>query len=314
MKQRFAPQDTPNVHVGDGLCELFYHCDIPSAFIEEGLQGVSQSFAARKHIDGSTYVWFHFLCKDIAVMNGRIIHNPGEDESRYKQPPDRSEAQALSQANFTWIKAGFVLRIAEKQGASPAPSRSTTASSSSTLTCTTPRSKVELFCFGAPIGFRDRFQSLKSSISCDELLKNPYIMLEMVMSELHKVMDRTGWRISDAFGVIETKTLAIASTPGRVVKPESSLDFAGIHNLSKHCIYLRENCESALATLGDLRDHHKAVTGDTPNDLQEATKQSFKYQKTLFQSTQRRLTSLDARMANIIELSVKSIRKRPITL
>lgn len=66
---------------------------------------------------------------------------------------------------------------------------------------------------------------------------------------------------------------------------------------------LRENCESALATLDALRDHHKGVIGDRPSPSQELTRQALKYRKTLFQSTQRRLASLDARMTNIIELS-----------
>lgn len=93
----------------------------------------------------------------------------------------------------------------------------------------------------------------------------------------------------------------MATTPGRATKQLP--DFQGLHNLAKHNIYLRENCESALATLDGLRDHHKGVYGDKPTATQEFTRQALKYQKTLFQSTQRRLASLDSRMANIISLT-----------
>lgn len=93
----------------------------------------------------------------------------------------------------------------------------------------------------------------------------------------------------------------MAKTPGRVTK--KLLDFQGLHNLAKHNIYLRENCESALATIDDLRDSHKGTCSDPPNLAQEATRQALKYQKTLFQSTQRRLESLDRRLNNIIQLS-----------
>jgi Mg2+ and Co2+ transporter CorA len=80
--------------------------------------------------------------------------------------------------------------------------------------------------------------------------------------------------------------------------------FTGLHNLAKHTIYLRENCEAALTTLDDLRDHHKTTfVGDSPSSSQKHTCQALKYRKTLLQSTQRRLASLDARMANIIQLS-----------
>jgi Mg2+ and Co2+ transporter CorA len=95
--------------------------------------------------------------------------------------------------------------------------------------------------------------------------------------------------------------LELASTPGKAI--DKHPDFAGLHNLAKHTIYLRENCESGLATLDGLRDHHKSVIADQANPAQAFTKQSLKYQKTLFQSTQRRLTSLDTRIANIIQLS-----------
>jgi hypothetical protein len=97
------------------------------------------------------------------------------------------------------------------------------------------------------------------------------------------------------------QTLEIAKTPGRVTK--KLLDFQGLHNLAKHNIYLRENCESALATIDDLRDVHKGTCSEPPSPAQEATRQALKYQKTLFQSTQRRLESLDRRVDNIIQLS-----------
>lgn len=99
----------------------------------------------------------------------------------------------------------------------------------------------------------------------------------------------------------------MACKPGKAAKElakgGSKDHFTGLHNLAKHCIYLRENCEAALATLNDLRDHHKSVIGHTPHLQQQLTLDALKYRKTLFQSTQSRLASLDARMANIIALS-----------
>lgn len=93
----------------------------------------------------------------------------------------------------------------------------------------------------------------------------------------------------------------MATTPGRATK--DLLDFQGLHNLAKHNIYLRENCESALTTLDALRDHHKSVIGDHPTLSQEATRQALSYHRTLVQSTERRLCSMDRRIVNIIQLS-----------
>jgi Mg2+ and Co2+ transporter CorA len=94
----------------------------------------------------------------------------------------------------------------------------------------------------------------------------------------------------------------MATTPGKA-KDLPRDHFTGLHNLAKHVTYLRENCDSALATLSGLRHHHSAVLGEHPEPAQEFTRQALEYRKTLFQSTQRRLASLDKRMANIIQLS-----------
>lgn len=161
------------------------------------MQNVSQSFAVQKDIDGTTYVWFHFLCKDIAVSDGRIVHL-----SENETDPARLRAQQQSQANFTWLRPGFVLKIkGQGQGPSP-PNRTRTSSSDATLTITS-RPKVELFCFGAPLSLRDRFQQMKGVAICDDLLQDPYALLEIVLDEMYKVLDTTGWTIADIFGEIE---------------------------------------------------------------------------------------------------------------
>lgn len=95
----------------------------------------------------------------------------------------------------------------------------------------------------------------------------------------------------------------MASQPGKATKLLPRDHFTGLHNLAKHVIFLRENCDSALATLEDLQDCHNAAIGKQPNAAQELTRQALRYRRTRFQSTQRRLVSLDARMANIIQLS-----------
>ncbi|KAL6707093.1 hypothetical protein ACN47E_004845 [Coniothyrium glycines] len=298
----FAPKDVPHPCTAHGLVDLFERFGIPSAFVAESLQDVSQSFAARMSADGTQYVWFHLLCKSLKVLDGKIIQGP---PNRFVKPTQTGEQESVqhSHANFEWLKPGFLLRVRPPQASSPGPNRTSTSDSDITLTATSVQAKVDLFCFGAPVAIRDRLQILKSELTCAEILNDPYQLLEIVLEEMYMVMDQVGWAIADVFGKIEEETLTMASTPGRAAKRLSRDHFTGLHNLAKHNIYLRENCEAALATLDDLRDHHKSLLGDRPNTTQLATRQAFKYRKTLFQSTQRRLGSLDARMANIIQLS-----------
>jgi Mg2+ and Co2+ transporter CorA len=95
----------------------------------------------------------------------------------------------------------------------------------------------------------------------------------------------------------------MASTPGKAGELSRDHHFTGLHNLARHTIYLRENCDSALATLEGLCNHHKNIIGNNPAPSQVFTRQALEYRRTLLQSTQRRLASLDNRMSNIIQLS-----------
>ena len=113
-------------------------------------------------------------------------------------------------------------------------------------------------------------------------------------------MERTQKAVRDL--TIPQRTLGMASTPGKAHELPRD-HFTSLHNLAKHTTYLRENCDSALATLQGLRSHHTALIGNNPEPAQEFTRQALEYRKTLLQSTQRRLASLDKRMVNIIQLS-----------
>lgn len=199
----FAPRDVTSSDTAEGISHLFERFSIPSAFIEESLQGVSQSFAAHRDTDGTTYVWFHLLCKDLAVAGDRIVHPQNPSDLQDRCGKSRVEAQGQSQANFTWLKPGFILRIRPARTNSPKPSRMTTSSSDDTLTTAPVQAKAEMFCFGAPITLRDRFQRMMNLATCDDILQDPYVLLEVVLEEMHKVMDRTGWTLSDVFGNIE---------------------------------------------------------------------------------------------------------------
>ena len=292
----------------DGLYKVFDQCKLPSRFVAETLLDVSQSFAVFQDPDRTTWVWFHLLCKDIAVSKGKIIHPRESGADNDGQPgghlhrTESHHAQSQSQANFAWLKPGFLLKVKD-QGELPTPSHSMTSESDHTLTQALEDPDVEMFCFGAPTTVRERFRTFKDIAACDDIMQDPYVLLEIVLEEMHKVMDRTAWMLSDVFGTVELQTLELANEPGRAAKKLPTDHFPRLHNLAKHCIYLQENCESALATLDALREHHDALTGDNQCFFRNSTKLAFNYQRTLFQSTQRRLDSLDARMRNIIQLS-----------
>ncbi|KAJ4357070.1 hypothetical protein N0V95_002808 [Ascochyta clinopodiicola] len=170
----FAPRDVPVPETVDGLLRLFDQFGIPSAFVAESMQNISQSFAAQKDIDGTTYVWFHFLCKTVSVAEGRIVHQQAVTEDSDEAGQLRTRTQNLSQADFNWLKPGFVLKVRKQQCPPAPPSRTRTSSSDATMATASSEPKVELFCFGAPATLGDRFKRLKDIAICDNLMQDPY--------------------------------------------------------------------------------------------------------------------------------------------
>lgn len=152
--------------------------------------------------DGTECVWFHLLCKDVAVEGNRIVNATANEENTDSQDDIRIAAQQQSQANFSWLKPGFVLKM-RKPGTSQ-PLRTNSSSSDSTLATPSTYAQVELFCFGAPSTVRDRFRKLMTVASSDDLIQDPYLLLEIVFEEMYKVLDRAGWVVGNIFGTIET--------------------------------------------------------------------------------------------------------------
>jgi hypothetical protein len=62
---------------------------------------------------------------------------------------------------------------------------------------------ITLLLFGAPFPFWDRFHGLIGTHTADELLQDPFMLLEIVLDEMHKLMDRVGWHVADVFRSIE---------------------------------------------------------------------------------------------------------------
>ncbi|OCK95889.1 uncharacterized protein K441DRAFT_704722 [Cenococcum geophilum 1.58] len=295
----FAPLDIPHPKTVDGLTALFEEYNFPSDFVSERIQSVTQSFGTRMDENGTQCSWLHFLCKNINTIyeNGVLkIQNP---------PPSLEQSGKIpqqSQADFSWIRAGFMLK-SEQLKRQPNPGNKSTSSSSSS-TRTHVNNSVTLICFGAPRSLVDRFENLAEDSGCEDALQDPYVLFDLVLDELYKLVDDIAWRLSEIFGKIESNTLYIADILSKSAGQTAyESDFAGLHNVAKHVIYLLETSESALLTAESLCASHKQLIGDNPNAPSASTQSSLLYRKGLFQSTQRRLVSLDRRMENIIGLS-----------
>lgn len=94
--------------------------------------------------------------------------------------------------------------------------------------------------------------------------------------------------------------------------------FTGLHNVSKHTLFLQEGAEAMLLTLKSLSRHHERFLEMVPDSdrlVAERAQGMLTHAETQFQSISLRLKSLEKRIQNIIALvclqySFISIRPR----
>ncbi|KAF2203027.1 hypothetical protein GQ43DRAFT_367852, partial [Delitschia confertaspora ATCC 74209] len=273
----FAPPDIPHSRTVQGLSDLFRHYEIPKDFVEEGLKNVSLSFGTHTDAAEVTTIWFHFVCKDIDLreaQDGWEIFHSGYNEER-----GSAAFRERSQANFNWIRPGFVLKISPSAGA--------------------VSKRISLFCFGAPSTISDHFKQ-RLNLGYDEVLDDPYMLLEVVMEKLSWFVDERAWMVAEVFGQIEETTIEEAKCPGKAGK---DINFPGLHSIAKHIIFLQEASQIMLVLVEKLHALHKETIDQSPTNQQKATERALEYRKSLIQSTQHRLSSVDKRMANILALS-----------
>jgi hypothetical protein len=130
----------------------------------------------------------------------------------------------------------------------------------------------------------------------------------MIYTELFLMVDKVAWALADVFWPVEKSTLELAELGRKGTFPEmlnSHMDFAGLHDMSKHCIYLLEGLEAATSTLDAMVRHLQSSTivGAATSNLTAATMSAMNYRRRTFESTHLRVRSLEKRMDNISSLS-----------
>jgi hypothetical protein len=116
--------------------------------------------------------WFHFLCKNVPVeeVNGvKHIVNRG-----------RRDAKDLSQADFSWVRSAYCLK------AKP-PSE------------TRDWSDITLIVFGGELLLWEKFDALSSNTSAQDILEDPYCLLDVVFEVLYARIDRLAWDLARVY-------------------------------------------------------------------------------------------------------------------
>jgi Mg2+ and Co2+ transporter CorA len=296
----FAPLDLPDHFTISTLLYLFKAYKIPSDFLSERLQSVTHSLKSNQNDDGSESLWFHFLCKNITVRTKD--GNPRNLE--IIDPAQRSDGRNLSNDSHDWIRAGFFLNIAN---------RSIHRQSEST------GRQITMICFGASESIIKRFRRLLDKPKWEEIIPRPYLLVDIVLNELYLKVDNLTWNLNGVFGNLEgvscfcghdrklsdrvQRILGSASLPGLAAE---RLDFVGLYNIAKLIIYMKESVKSMIYIIDNMIDS-PFIRGHNPSKQDLS---SISYRKGVCESTQQRITSMEKRMENLIQLSFNLVTQQ----
>lgn len=137
-------------------------------------------------------LWFHFLCKNIEL-------GPG---GKMKNIVSRGPAGKLSQADWSWQKAGFFLKWHD------ALQEPTANDASSGSNASTPRfDQVTCCCWGAAQSIVQRFGDIVRTPHWTDALQDPFVLLDVILDQLFLLLDEQKNNLRFAFGQIETVSL-----------------------------------------------------------------------------------------------------------
>ncbi|KAL9027446.1 MAG: hypothetical protein Q9196_004031 [Gyalolechia fulgens] len=269
-----APLDIAHHANGAGIQALFDHFAVPSDFVSQRIESVTHSFSA-VHDGSSYYSYFHFLCKNVTISStdGR---SPGIADPR---------GAVLSQGDWTWIRTSVFMRwdnCGDKDKAT-----------------------VALVIFSASPEMRERCQRLWET-DLSAVLIDPFGLFVICLDELWVQAQGMVKAVGGVFNEMERTALDLAASSA--TSDGDGPDFVGLHNIAKHIIYLKENSEAALMTISRLETFHGELLKRPPRGqdaipTMRMTNQMLAQKVVQFEGWKLRMTSLEQRMQNIINLS-----------
>ncbi|EME84380.1 uncharacterized protein MYCFIDRAFT_207257 [Pseudocercospora fijiensis CIRAD86] len=257
---------------------IFRHYDFPTSFLSDRIQAVSHAFGARRSTmtPAVEIAWSHFLCKDV------------KSHWHQNQPRRSPYTDKAATDGPRWRRCDAFLHVRNRSDGSEC---------------------VTLLCFGASQPLVERFNRLLGNASWTDVVKEPFLLFSIVYEDLYTQLDTIAWTLADVFRPVERSTLDRTGVKESSAMAQS-VDFASLHNISKHCIYISEATEAAILSvdsmIAHLRSHRLVISAS----MTDAALSHLTCRKLALQSTQLRIRSLEKRMANIISLSFNLVTQQ----
>ena len=268
----FAPRDAKHSAEHRAVRLLYSHYDVPSSFTLIKSTSPTHAFGQRKGLKDP----------NVEVSWTRFL-------CKDILPLDTQHHEDFHD-NFRWIVCDAYLHVRKHKDDEA-------------------KNSVTLLFFGAPPKVVQRFERLFGSEAWADAVREPYILLALVYEQLFLLLDKAAWTLA---GWFRSKERSALNSVGQESSPHvEATDFATLHEIAKHGIYMSEAAAAAVLEMEMVISHLEDLSSNPSSaNLRSATISHFHYQKSSFQSTQLRLASLDKRIANVISLSFNLVTQR----
>ncbi|KAL6695031.1 hypothetical protein J3F84DRAFT_375911 [Trichoderma pleuroticola] len=274
----FVPSDVPRRETKGLMVELFHKFGIPHDFTAERVRSINHSFSRRSDESNGFSSWFRFSYISASSAGTDDDSRDGED--------DATEISTTA-GKYPERESAFFLQ---------APTDTS----------------VTLVCFGAGPRVNRRMRDLMKSRGWTDVATNPQILFDVALEGLHEEVDDTAQKIEEDFEPVEKSIIQLAGSEGAISSLRTHHE--ELYLLARHATECSRALESALMiNEGVLMNASISIPSTatsidkTPSlssnissnrrslvDLQ--LKECLEYRRTLFHSTQSRLSHLQKRI------------------
>ncbi|KAL6885251.1 hypothetical protein HDV57DRAFT_419974 [Trichoderma longibrachiatum] len=274
----FAPSDTPRRETKGLMVELFHKFGIPHDFTAERARSTNHSLSRRSSDDDGFSSWFRFSC----------ISSLFEEEDESPSGKDNATAGAPLPDKYPLKETAFFLQASKG-------------------------TNVTLVCFGAGLGVRRRFKDLIRSREWNDIDVHPEILFDIALEGLFEEVDDVAWRLEEEFAPLEQSINQ--STDSEAMTSSFSQTLSDTYAFMRHTAELSRALESVLminegliiSTSASITSSCAPSSSDAnrsrPSLVALQLKECLEYRRTLFRSTQLRLSALQKRTEAVIAVS-----------
>ncbi|KAH0490406.1 hypothetical protein TgHK011_001876 [Trichoderma gracile] len=274
----FVPSDTPRRETQGLMVELFHKFGIPHDFTAERARSTNHSLSRRSSDDDGFSSWFRFSCIS-------SLHGEADDESPNGKD-DATDGAPLPD-KYPVKETAFFLQASKE-------------------------TNVTLLCFGAGLGVRRRIKDLIKSREWNEISVHPEILFDVALEGLFEEIDDVAWRLEEEFAPLEQSV--IRPTESESMSSSLGETLSAAYSLTRHTTELSRALESALMINESLITRTSAeITSSSATSSSKIDrprrplvnlqlKECLEYRRTLFRSTQLRVSTLQKRIQNVAAL------------